>query len=285
MHTPYRQIALVAAVAGIGCWWLAGCSSGSGAGLDLAGRPVGEGGDVPPAATLESIQANLFDPLCIVCHAGAAAPQGLRLDAANSFAQLVGVPSREVPSQLRVAPGDPDASYLVNKLEGTATVGDRMPLGGPPVPAATVLLVREWIAAGAARGTSGQAPVVLSMSAASGRVTLRFDQPLDAPTVNPATFELLADGGDGGFDDGNERAVMLGMPQISPADARTVVLEVADTAEGERLRLTIRGSGASFVQNVSGTALDGEHFGGPFSGDGQPGGDYVVEFDLAGGAP
>ena len=70
---------------------LCGCAPGSGDGLNVSGRPVSEGGDIPLAATLESIQVNVFDAACTVCHAGAAAPLGLRLDAGNSFVNLVGV--------------------------------------------------------------------------------------------------------------------------------------------------------------------------------------------------
>ena len=132
---------------------LANCGGGSGEGLDSNGRPIEEGGStVPLAPTLVSLQQNVFTPACTACHAGAGAPQGLRLDAANSYAMLVGVPSVEVPGVLRVAPGRPDASYLVHKLEGNAAVGARMPLGGPYLDAATIAAVRQWIAAGAPRG-------------------------------------------------------------------------------------------------------------------------------------
>ena len=49
------------------------------------------------------------------CHVGGGAPQGLRLDEAISYALLVGVASMEVPSILRVAPGDPMNSYIIQK--------------------------------------------------------------------------------------------------------------------------------------------------------------------------
>jgi hypothetical protein len=76
---------------------------------------------------------------------------GLRLDEGSSHALLVGVPSAEVGSVLRVAPGNPGASYLVQKLEGSAAVGARMPLGGPYLDSATMAVIRQWIANGAAR--------------------------------------------------------------------------------------------------------------------------------------
>lgn len=130
---------------------LSACGGGSGEGLDANGRPLtgndGSGGQLRP--TFASIQANVLTPMCVGCHAGAAAPAGLRLDASSSYALLVGVPSAEVGSLRRVAPGSPADSYLVQKLEGSAAVGARMPLGGPYLDAATIAVIRQWIADGA----------------------------------------------------------------------------------------------------------------------------------------
>lgn len=130
---------------------VASCGGGSGEGLDSNGRPLSEGGG--SSGTLEpsfaSIQANVLTPMCTGCHAGAAAPAGLRLDAASSYALLVGVASAEVPSLQRVKVGSPDDSYLVHKLEGSAAVGARMPLGGPFLDDAAIAVIRQWIAAGA----------------------------------------------------------------------------------------------------------------------------------------
>ncbi len=129
----------------------AGCGGGSGAGLDSSGRPLVAGSSTgPPAATLRSIQDLVFTPICTACHVGGAAPQGLRLDAANSYAMLVGVSSVEVPSIRRVEPGRPDDSYIIQKLEGHAAVGERMPFGGPYLSVDTIALIRGWIASGAA---------------------------------------------------------------------------------------------------------------------------------------
>lgn len=131
---------------------LYGCG-GSGEGLDTNGRPIQTGAPAtaPLTADFQSIQDHVFTPICSVCHSGAAAPQGLRLDAANSYALLVGVPSVEVPSIQRIAAGNPDNSYLVQKIEGRAAIGARMPLGGPYLDAATIAAIRQWIADGAKR--------------------------------------------------------------------------------------------------------------------------------------
>jgi cytochrome c5 len=63
----------------IAALFLASCAPGSGDGLNVSGRPLAEGADVPLAATLESIQINVFDASCVVCHAGSAAPCALIL--------------------------------------------------------------------------------------------------------------------------------------------------------------------------------------------------------------
>ena len=68
-----------------------------------------------------------------------------------SFAALVGVASLEVPSLSRVLANDPDNSYLIQKLEGTAAVGARMPLGGAALDPAVIANIRTWISNGAQR--------------------------------------------------------------------------------------------------------------------------------------
>ena len=130
---------------------MGGCGGGSGDGLDANGRPLGEGSDPsgPMTASFNSIQSHVFTPMCTGCHAGAAAPQGLRLDATNSYALLVGMSSSEVPGLKRVAPGDAANSYLIHKLEGHQAVGARMPFGGPYLDTASINLIRQWIDNGA----------------------------------------------------------------------------------------------------------------------------------------
>jgi hypothetical protein len=99
------------------CGMIAGCA-GNGDGLDENGRPIDE--NPPPAGDdFTVIQDTIFTPICTVCHAGAQAPLGLRLGEGESYAMLVEVPSVEVPELLRVAPGDPDGSYIVSVWSGS----------------------------------------------------------------------------------------------------------------------------------------------------------------------
>jgi len=129
---------------------LVACGSGSddGSATDGGGGGTGTGSGVL-LPTFESIQAQVFDQVCVPCHIGATAPLGLRLDDANSFALLVGVSSEQNSALLRVDPGNPDDSYLIRKLEGTQSTGGQMPLGGTPLPAADIATIRQWITDGA----------------------------------------------------------------------------------------------------------------------------------------
>jgi hypothetical protein len=105
--------------------------------------------------TLSQLQSQIFGPTCSVsgCHSGPTGntlPTGMNLTStANSFAALVNVPSLQMGSLNRVTPGDPDNSYLIQKLEGTAAFGTRMPQGGPFLDQATIDMVRQWITDGA----------------------------------------------------------------------------------------------------------------------------------------
>jgi hypothetical protein len=258
---------------------VSGCTGGNGDGLDISGRPLQEGGDVVLAPTLESIQANIFDPSCTVCHAGASAPQGLKLDAANSFINLVGVPSNEV-SLLRVSPGDPDQSYLIRKLEGSASVGGQMPLGGPPIPQATIDFVRQWISDGAMAAavaiSKGMRPAVVTISPdpdstinqLPDRITAGFNLDIDASTINFATFQIIRSGGDNNFGNGNEETIAVTSVGLSTINPRLAMLDLRGIASvDDRYRIILKGIGPSVILSNDGVAIDG---------------DYIAEFQLVG---
>ncbi len=279
------------------CSVIVGCTAGSGEGLDVSGRPLNEGGDVPLGATLASIQANVFNPSCIVCHAGASAPQGLRLDAASSFTNLVGIASRQDSSFLRVTPGEPDLSYLIQKLEGTASAGQQMPLGGPPIPQSTINFVRQWITDGAlpiAGGPPNAPPMVVSLTPNPGNIaagfppniSAGFDQDIDASTINSMTFTLVRSGGDGVFGQANDEVIVPASAELSVMNPRLAIMDLTGVSAIEDLyRVTLRSSGGNMILGINGVALDGEYSGNLPSGDGTEGGDFVVEFEVQGMQP
>lgn len=261
----------------------------------------GGGGNNPPqqqppqlTAMFSSIQTNVFTPTCATsgCHAGAGAPQGLRLDAANSYGLLVNVPSSEDPAFLRVNPGDPDNSYLIQKLEGTASVGARMPAGGAAaLPQADIDVIRQWITDGALddRAPAASPIRVTSLSPLPGsdldtaptEIIAMFDRELDVSTVNATTFILEASGTDGTFDDGNETSITatgITTPGANPASATFDLTGVALADDTYRVQLL--GSGASVILDLDANALDGEFSGAFPSGDGTAGGDFASTFTL-----
>ena len=278
-------------------WAIVGCSAGSGEGLDISGRPLSEGGNLPLAPTLASVQANVFNPSCIVCHSGANAPQGLRLDAANSFTNLVGVRSREDSSFFRVSPGNPDQSYLIHKLEGTASVGEQMPFGGPPIPQSTIDFVRQWITDGAqpvSGGSPAMPPVVVSLApdpdsvagSTPTQIIAGFDRDIDASTINDMTFTLVRSGGDGQFGDGNEKVITPASVALSSMNPRLAIMDLGGvSAIEDRYQITLHGSGANIILGIDGVALDGEFAGSLPSGDSTEGGDFIVEFEVQGIQP
>ncbi len=150
---------------------ISGCA-GNGKGLDANGNPLTPGGDgtAPLTADFQSIQDNVFTPICSKCHIGAGAPEGLQLDAAHSYALLVGVPSTENPAVLRVDSGNPDSSYIIQKLQGSSgIIGQQMPLGGPYLPQSTIDVIRQWITNGAPNGAAAGMSLEASIK---GRSTL-----------------------------------------------------------------------------------------------------------------
>jgi hypothetical protein len=278
-----RSVVLVAACAVAGC-------AGNGEGLDMNGRPLngggsasgggGGGGGTPGiTADLKSIQDNVFTPICTQCHEGAAAPLGLRLDAASAYAMLVNAPSAEVPSLNRVTPGDPDNSYLIQKLEGRAAVGGQMPLGQPALPAAAIATIRQWIANGApqAQGVIDVMPMQVHAVAPVAGQMLNPAQPdilleaagtLDVATLTESSVSLVRSGGDGAFGDGNE--VAMGPVQIEVRSLQPTVLAVklaaGNTFVPDRYQLTLSGHGAQPVRDREGLAI----------------GEFVLQFSVGG---
>lgn len=98
----------------------------------------------------------IFDRQCVTCHLYESPQGGLILEAGDTHAQTVGVPSTD--SKLpRVSPGDPERSYLMYKLRGTQLAvggkGAQMPFnaetGSSKLPKDELDLIEAWIRAGA----------------------------------------------------------------------------------------------------------------------------------------
>jgi hypothetical protein len=253
----------------LGIALLAACA-GNGEGLDANGRPLVPGGGAPPplSADFDSIQANIFTPICSVCHAGAGAPEGLRLDAGDSYNLLVGVPSTEVPAVLRVKSGDPDSSYIIQKLEGHAAVGAQMPFGCPAtqpcLTSSTIDFIRQWITNGAPAGTAAAAaagaPLAVtaivpdnmeSLNASPPQMMIAFNHELDASQLatHSAHFERLA---------GATRAEIEPVPAritIAGANLRALMIWPARTLPAGRYRLVLDAGSSAEFSDIAGQSL------------------------------
>jgi hypothetical protein len=268
------------ALAALAC--LAGCA-GNGSGLDASGRPLAEGGGaVALSADFNSLQVNVFTPICTACHAGASAPQGLRLDAGNSYNLLVGMASSEVPSLQRVRPGDPDNSYLIQKLEGRAAVGVQMPFGGPPLPASTIAFIRQWIANGAPRPANAvpgtvNAFEITSVAPGSGellqsappQLVVGFNSELNATRVDGGSVRLerVADDSSGAT-----RRVAAAV-RVPLSNTHVIVVTPADSLPAGRYRLVFDGDPGNVLTDLAGRKLA--------AGGMEAGGELIVsEFEV-----
>ena len=115
-----------------------------------------------PSSSFAADVQPIFDAHCTSCHAigvfgfnltGGEEQNGLTLTINNSYDGLVNQPTFQRPDlapTLRVDPGSPANSYLMQKIESdTPKVGERMPLSNPPLTAAQISIIRRWIERGA----------------------------------------------------------------------------------------------------------------------------------------
>lgn len=112
---------------------------------------AGVGGQGTPPSLSKDVQP-IFDANCTGCHGASRQRAGLNLSEGIAFKALVGRPSIQEETLLLVKPGDPDASYLVQKLEHRSARGKGMPrgfFGTRSLREAELQAVRTWIAEGA----------------------------------------------------------------------------------------------------------------------------------------
>ena len=109
----------------------------------------------PTVSFATQIQAQILNPACTACHTddGRTPSSNLNLKSGVAISNLLNVacvcPGHA--SVMRVIPGNPSGSYLIQKLEGASDiVGLRMPRNGPPyLTTDQVALIRQWIQNGA----------------------------------------------------------------------------------------------------------------------------------------
>ncbi|MGH8231320.1 MAG: hypothetical protein ACRESY_05815 [Steroidobacteraceae bacterium] len=221
---------------------------------------------MPLSADFDSIQANVFTPICSVCHIGATAPEGLMLDAAHSYNLLVNVPSTEVPSILRVKPGDPDNSYIIQKLEGHASVGGQMPLGQAPLPTASINFIAQWIMNGAQQGASASAMAATFrvtatapedgdvLAVAPSRVVLGFSRDLDATRADSSTARVER------IDSSADSSVAVALVptdiSVPAANPRTLMLTPRAALAPGQYQVVLSGQPGNVLSSIDGAQLE-----------------------------
>ena len=126
---------------------LAGC--GGGGGSSSSGTPV----------AFREVEAVFAKHGCGGCHP--LVNPSLNLQPGKAYASLVGIQALEDPRLVRVVAGDPDRSFLYQKIAGDPKLGDipaiggRMPPGQDRIRQADIDIVRIWIAQGA-KNAEGQ---------------------------------------------------------------------------------------------------------------------------------
>lgn len=150
---PVRALTLAAAMAVVA----AACSEP----IDPGSEQIDEATVLDPledipmevdAGSLDDLYRKVLFPSCAgqegLCHSGQFEPN--LSTPSLAYYNLVERPGLEKRERLRVVPGDPSASLLVDKLRNRDVVS-MMPLGAKPMPEEHIAAVEAWIAGGAKR--------------------------------------------------------------------------------------------------------------------------------------
>jgi hypothetical protein len=157
--------------------------------MALADACSSDGSCVPAKKGVKAFRAvqKVFQQNCTLgCHTTSARQGNLVLDSEDvSYVSLVDRPAAHPEAQglLRVKSGDPENSYLVQKLRGKGA-GDEMPQGRDRLPDSVIKMVEDWIRRGA-HATAEECPVlpVTEFRPLHGNVqhTLCDDEPVETP--------------------------------------------------------------------------------------------------------
>ena len=239
---------------------LAACSGGNdGMNTDsMASSPPAASS--PPSmmltADFDSIQANIFTPICAGCHGGANPAENLNLDAEHSYNDLINVPSTEEPTLDRVKPGDPTNSYLVIHLQKE----------GDGAPASDIPFVIQWIQDGALPGSSAmtmssefdvaavQPNPGDTLHASPPRIVIGFTQELDIGSLNPAAVRLerITEA-----DDGQSGTLVIPVSVAIPShNARALLVTPGSTLPPGQYQVVLDMDSSAVVRSQSGALLD-----------------------------
>lgn len=102
--------------------------------------------DEGPYCSLDLDVPALFVERCSTeCHEGEDPAAGLDLATPGIEERLVAQASHICPGRVRVVPGDPDSSFLVEKVDGSPECGLPMPMSEQPLSQRELACVRSWV--------------------------------------------------------------------------------------------------------------------------------------------
>jgi hypothetical protein len=254
MHVRYPPMRPLLLAGSAALLTLMGCSGG-GSGMSMGSMPT-----TPPAMTLtadfDSIQANIFTPICAGCHSGPNPAANLSLDAAHSYNDLVNVPSTEEPTLDRVKPGDPTDSFLAIHLEQD----------GDGAPASDIPLVIQWIMDGAQPGNSVMPMEVEfkvsavepdlgdALHASPARIIIGFTQELDTAGIVPGAVRL--ERSDDNADSPLAMTITVPTSVSIPAhNARALILTPAAALPAGQYQVVLSMDSGLALRSLSGASL------------------------------
>ena len=121
--------------------------------VDANGDNGDTDGDSGPTVTLTQLKTDVFTARCGApgCHLSPSPPNNMSLAPDLIWQEIFDVAALSDSNFKRIAPGDPDNSYIIMKLRGDSRiVGSQMPLdGGGPIPDEDIARIATWIEEGA----------------------------------------------------------------------------------------------------------------------------------------
>jgi hypothetical protein len=146
------------------CLFIVACVPGDGGTAGVGGGSTGSGivsgstsgsssSSGGPIVSLSKDVEPIFYDSCAFneCHSNASPKAGLDLSRGKARADLINKEAAGCTDGRKlVEPGNPDKSYLIDKLKGmNICFGEPMPYGDPPLSAAKMKTITDWILAGA----------------------------------------------------------------------------------------------------------------------------------------
>ncbi len=157
----------------------AGCDSeldnagGSGVDAGVDDDPLTAIDPGPDDGSLDHIHRTIIKQRCAgqpgLCHAGQFEPN--LSTPAMTYNYMVNMPSIEKRGDLRVAPGSPGASVLIDKLRDR-DVASQMPLGAEPLAEDEIVMIEDWIRDGALRRPGADPAPELNHTPASPEIAV-----------------------------------------------------------------------------------------------------------------